>query len=173
MTQPDPRVEALFQKIAQENIQVHPLLWTAIYQHIGDPVIVINLLMHYYLENNLPIPKEEAKTILKYTKRIEETIKKIASAKDIPEDEPDPLFREIYKKNLRLDPLTYELIVDRVRNDIMVIDLKVSRYLYPFNEEDKKEFISKEDAQVVLRYTHSTLGFLDRLRQATAKKEAF
>lgn len=173
MPGPDPRIEALFQKIAQENIQVHPLLWTAIYQHIGDPVIVINLLIRYHLDNNLPIPKAEAKTILGYTKRIEETIKKLAHWQSIPQDEPDTLFREIGDKNLKLDPLTYDLIIDRVRNDVIVIDLTISRYLCPEEDDYKAEFISTEDAQQVLRRTRSSISFLDRLRQATSKKETF
>lgn len=170
MPGPDPRIEALFQKIAQENIQVNPLLWTAIYQHIGDPVIVINLLVRYYVDANQPIPKDQAKIILDYAKRIEETIRKLAHWRSIPEDEPDPLFKEIKEKNLKLDPLTYDLIVDRVLNDINIIDLTVSRYLYP---PDKMEPISIEDGQQVLQRIHSSIRFLDRLREATSKKEAF
>lgn len=162
--------EELLQRIATEKIQIHPLLWTVIYQHIGDCIIAINLLVRYYLNNNQPIPKDEAKRIMDYAGRIEKTIRKLAHWRPIPEDDPDSLFREIKEKDLKLDPLTYSFIVDHVLNDIMVIGMVASGYLYP---PDKMEPISIEDGQKILNYTRSIITPLDRLREVTSKKEAF
>ena len=65
-----PQDEENFAKTAQEHIFVDPA------QYIGDPIIVINLLVRSYLDENLPMPKAEAQRILDYTKRMVEVTKK-------------------------------------------------------------------------------------------------
>lgn len=54
-----PEDEELFKNIATEHIQINPVLWNVIYQYIGDPIIVINLLVRSFIDYNQPIPKNE------------------------------------------------------------------------------------------------------------------
>jgi hypothetical protein len=165
-----PKDEELFEKIKKENIQVDPVLWNVIYQYIGDTILVINLLVRSFIDYNQPIPKTEAQRILNYTKRLIDVIKKIRSNENIPDDEKDELFRTIKQKNLKLDPVTYELFGNYVRNDVNIINLICMLYADPL---DKRDTISMDDAKKILEHTRSTMRFLDRLRQATSKKEAF
>jgi len=165
-----PKDEDLFNKIATEHIQVDPVLWNVIYQYIGDSIIVINLLVRSFIDDNQPIPKNEAKRILDYTKRLIDVIRKLSHPENISNDEKDNLFRIIKDKNLKLDPVTYELFGNYVRNDVNIINLICMTYI---DTLDKREAVSIDDAKKILEHTRSTMRFLDRLREATSKKEAF
>ena len=165
-----PKDEELFKKITAEHIRVDPVLWNVIYQYIGDTILVINLLTRSFIDDNQPIPKEEAKTILDYTKRLIEIIKKLDNPQGISPDEKDELFKAIKQKNLKLDPVTKELFGNYVRNDINVINIICGTYVDPI---DKREAVSISDAKKILDHTRTTMRFLDRLREATTKLEVF
>jgi len=165
-----PKDEELFQRIAKEHIYVDPVLWTLIYQYIGDQIILINLTIRYYLDDGNPVPKEDAKKILNCTKRMIEVMKKLDHPETITDDEKDTLFQILKKENLKLDPITDELFGNYVRNDINIINLVCIDYVDPL---DEREAVSVSDAKRILEHTRSTMRFLDRLREATSKKEAF
>jgi hypothetical protein len=165
-----PKDEELFNQIVRENIQVDPVLWNVIYQYIGDAIIVINLMVRYYIDHNEIIPKDEAKKILIFTKRLVEIIKKLDHPENIPPDEKDSLFKTIKEKSLKLDKVTDELFGNYVRNDINIINVIVGNYIDPL---DESEGISVEDGRRILEHTRSTMRFMDKLRIATSKKEAY
>lgn len=165
-----PRDEELFKQIEKENIQVPEVLWNVIYQYIGDPIIVINLLVRSYVDDGQMLPKEEAKQILDYTKRMLDTMERLYHPENISDEEKDPLFREIKEKNLKLDKVTDHLFRNYVRNDLYTINLIVGDYVDP---KDDREAISVQDAGKILGHIRSTMRFMDRLRVATARKEAY
>lgn len=165
-----PEDEEFFERIEKEHIQVDPLLWNIIYQHIGDPVIVINLTVRYYLDNGEPIPQDEAKKILISTKRMAEIISKIHKPESITSDEKDPLFRMIKEKGLKLDAVTDELFTQYIRNDLNLISIAVGMYIDPSKEG---QGVPVEEGRRILENIRSTMSFLDRLRIATYKKEAY
>ena len=165
-----PEDEELFQRIAREHIFVDPVLWALIYQYIGDQIILINLTIRYYLDEGNPVPKEEAKKILKCTERMIALIKKLDHPEAISDDEKDSLFQIVKNEKLKLDPVTDELFGNYVRNDVNIINLVCIDYLDPL---DERVAVSIKDAQRILEHTRSTMRFLDRLRIATARKEAY
>lgn len=165
-----PNDEELFKRIEREHIQVDPLLWNAIYQHIGDPVIVMNLTVRYYLDNDEPIPQVEAKKILVSVKHMNEVIKKIHKPESIAVDEKDPLFRTIKEKGLKLDAATDELFTQPVANDLNFISITVGIYICSSKEGQS---IPVEDGKNILARIRTIMSYLDRLRIATAKKEAY
>ena len=165
-----PEDKEFFKRIAREHIQVDPLLWNIIYQHIGDPVIIINLTTRYYLDNGEPIPQNEAKKILISTKRMVEIIKKIRQPESIAIDEKDPLFRMIKEKGLKLDAVTDELFTQYIRNDLNIISLAMGMHIDPLKEGQS---VPVEDGRKILEHIRSIMSFLDRLRIATSKKEAY
>lgn len=165
-----PHDEELFKKIEQEHIQVPEVLWNVIYQYIGDPITVINMLVRFYTDEGKMLPKESAKQILDYTKRMIGVMEKLAKPQEISDDEKDPLFREIKEKNLKLDPDTDHLFRNYVRNDIYVINLIIGDYL---DFLDTREAVSLKDASKILEHIYTTMHFMDRLRVATARKEAY
>ncbi|MEI8176635.1 MAG: hypothetical protein WCG78_07205 [Candidatus Omnitrophota bacterium] len=165
-----PKDEELFKRIAREHIQVDPALWNAIYQNVGDVIIVINLLVRSYIDDNQEIPKTEAGKILEYTKRLISVIKKIDHPEAIAADEKDQFFRAIRDRGLRLDPVTHELFGNYVRNDINIINLVCINCVDPL---DTRETMTIADARKILDHTRSTMRFLDRLREATSKSETF
>jgi hypothetical protein len=162
-----PRDEELFAQIAREHIYVNPVLWTIIYQYLGDCISVINVLVRYYIDSNLAVPKKEAERILIYTNRMIEIIQKLTDHNLIKADEPDPLLQRVKKENLKFDPITDELFGNYVRNDIYMITLIITDYLDPL---DTREAISIEHAGKILEYTRSTMRFMDRLREATSRR---
>ena len=165
-----PADEEFFQRIEREHIQVDPLLWNTIYQHIGDPVIVINLTVRYYLDNGEPIPQAEASKILISIKHMVEIINKIHKPESITLDEKDPLFCMIKEKGLKLDEVTDELFTQPIRNDLNIISMNIGMHIYPSN---KVRSIPIEDGRDILNHIRSIISFLDRLRIATSKKEAY
>lgn len=165
-----PKDEELFNQIARENIQVDPVLWNVIYQYIGDAILVINLTVRYYIDHNEIVPKDEARKILVFTKRLVEIIKKLDHPENISNDEKDSLFKTIKEKNLKLDKITDELFGNYVRNDTNIINIIVGNYVDPL---DESEGISVTDGKRILDHIHSTMRFMDRLRIATSKKEAY
>jgi hypothetical protein len=165
-----PKDEELFTKIAREHIQVDPVLWNVIYQYIGNTIMAINFQVRLYIDDNQPVPKKDAQQILDYTKRLIDVIKKLDNPQDISPDEKDELFRTIKQKNLKLDPVTKELFTNYIRNDLNIINIICGTYVDPL---DKREAVSVPDAQKILDHTRSTVRFLDRLREATSKREVF
>ena len=162
--------EEFFKRIEREHIQVDPLLWNAIYQHIGDPIIVINLTVRYYIDNNEPIPQDEAEKILISTKRMVEIINKIHKPESIALDEKDQLFCMIKEKGLKLDEVTDELFTQYIRNDLNLINIAVGMYI---DHAKAGQSVPVEEGRRVLEHIRSTMSFLDRLRIATSKKEAY
>jgi len=165
-----PQEEELFRRIEREHIQVDPQLWNIIYQHIGDPIIVINLTVRYYLDNGEPIPRDEANKILISVKRMAEIIKKIHKPESIASDEKDPLFRMIKEKGLKLDEATDELFTQPFGNDLNFISINIGMYLYSSKEG---QGIPVEDGRSILDRIRTAMSFLDRLRIATSKKKAY
>jgi len=165
-----PSQEALFKKIEQEHIQVEPVLWNLIYQYIGDPIIVINLTVRSYTDNGEELPKSEAKKILDYTRRLLKVMENLYHPENISDEEKDPIFKEIKAKNLKLDSVTDDLFRNYLRNDISAINLIVGDYVDP---ADERPAVVVKDANKVLEHVRSTISFLDRLRIATSKKEAY
>lgn len=165
-----PRDEELFKRIETDHIRVDPALWNVIYQYVGDPILVINLLVRSFTDDQQPLPKEEAKKILDYTSRIIEVMDKLYQPENIGDEEKDPLLREIKAKNLKLDPVTDELFRNYIRNDIYMVNLIVGDYVDPV---DPREVVSFEDSKKILGYINKSRQFMDRLRRATAQKEAY
>lgn len=164
-----PKDEKLFEQIEKEHIQVSPVLWTIIYQHIGDCVIAISFLVRYYIDNNIGMPREEAKKILVQTRRIINIIDKLTHHELIKDDEKDGLLQAVKLDNLNLDPVTDDLFGNYVRNDIHMIDFIVTDFTDPL---DTREVMSVETIQKILGYVRSTRHFMERLREATSKKKA-
>lgn len=165
-----PKDEELFTKIAKEHIQVDPVLWNVIYQYIGNTIMAINFQVRLYIDDNKPMPKQDAQQILNYTKRLIEVIKILDNPQDINPGEKDELFQTIKQKNLKLDPVTKELFGNYVRNDINIINIICGTYVDPM---DRRSAVRIEDAKKILDHARSTVRFLDRLREATSKKEVF
>lgn len=160
-----PKDEELFDKIAREHIQVAPELWTVIYQHIGDAIMAIRLLVYNYAQNDLPVPKDKAKEVIRFTDRIIDVIAKITyHDRFIKDDDPDPFFQIIKKKELKLDPVTDELFGNYVRNDVYVISLIAQNYVDPL---DTGNGIPVKDSRKILEHIDSTIRFMDKLMQAT------
>jgi hypothetical protein len=165
-----PEDEEFFKRIEREQIRVDPLLWNLIYQYIGDPIIIMNLTVRYYLDNGESIPQTEAQRILVSIKRMVEIINKIHKPESIAADEKDPLFRMIKEKGLKLDRITDELFTQPIKNDLNIISMAVGIHLYSLNES---RGIPVEDGRRILEHIRTIVSFLDRLRIATSKKEAY
>lgn len=163
-----PEDEKLFERIEREHIQVSPVLWTIIYQYIGDCVMAISFLVRYYIDNNIGMPKEEAKQILVFTRRIINVIEKLTHHEQIKDDEKDGLLLAVKLSNLNLDPLTDDLFGNYVRNDIHMISLIVSDFTDPL---DTRELMPVENIRKILDHVRSTRHFMERLRQATSREK--
>jgi hypothetical protein len=128
------------------------------------------MLVRFYTDDGKMLPKEEAEKILDYTKRMLDIMEMLYHPEQISDNEKDPLLKEVKAKNLKLDSVTDDLLRNYVRNDLYMINLIVGDYVDP---KDDREAVSVRDASKILNHVRSTLHFMDRLRIATSRKEAY
>lgn len=158
-----PQEKELYQAIKDEKVGIHPLIWEAIYRHIGDCVSVINLITGYYLEKNESISFEDAKIIMDCTKKIEEAMKAITR----PEqgNSKEEVLRRIREEQITLHPAVRELFTHYIGTDIYVINLALGSTVLTNEKIDQGLMMGMMDR------TRAIKSFMDKLRQATTIKE--
>lgn len=166
MANPLSNEEEIFARIKEEKISVHPLIWQAIYQYVGDSISVINLIITNFVDYNEPIPVDDSRNILKHTGDIKAVFDKIVHTEKIVEREG--IFKVIKDKNVTLDPLIKELFAHYIANDNCAINFCVSFYLDPGYEEE----IPLKEAKKMLVHAKSMSDFLDKLREHTVEEKA-
>lgn len=163
MANPLTNEAELYEQIKSKGINVHPLIWDAMYHYLGDYISVINGISSYYIEKKEPIPLVDAQRILDYTRKIKDTVDKILHP-ELMENE-NPHFEEIKNHNMQLDPIIKEFFMHYIGNDTHMINFCVSYYLDPMGPEP----IPVADAKKILNHALSMGLFLDKLREATHK----
>ena len=148
----------LYERIRNENITVEPGIWDLIYHRVGDDVSAINMLSQYYLINQQEIPPQEAKKIITYVMDVKQIIKDIATISN--ENFPFPQFKE----NIPLHPVVRELFTHHVNNDLYIISVIVEYFIL-----DTKP-VPLDTIQQVIAHTRAIRDFLEKLRQATFKR---
>ena len=161
MANPLSNENDLYEKIRKEGIAIHPLVWDTMYHYLGDYISVINGIATYYIEKNEPIALEDARKILNYTLKIKMTVDKILNPEKIHGD--GQYLERIKGGDMKLHPVVKEFFTHYIGNDTHVINLCVSFYLDPLDEQP----VALDDARKILNYTLSMRRFLDRLREET------
>lgn len=156
-----PHEQSLYTKIRDEEIRIDPFVWDTLYFYLGDYISAIHLMASFYVETATPIPMEEGRKILEYTRVMNGIVDKILHHEKI-QDEKARLVR-IKNDHLLIHPVVRELVTHHTGNDIYGINLVVSFYLDPAGPEP----IPVEDARKILVYTASLRAFMAKLRQAT------
>ncbi len=162
MANPIPNETELYERIKREQIHIHPLIWDVMYHYLGDYISVINLIASFYIEQNVPMPLRDARMILAFTHRIKDVVDKILHPTTILEE--DGQLDKIKGKNISLHPIIKEFFTHYISNDTYGINLCVSFYLDPLDEQP----ILVEDVKKILEYTSSMREFLERLREVTS-----
>ena len=82
MANPLPNEAQIYEKIKQEKIKIHPLVWELISHYIGNDVHVIHLITgsHVFGDNPSPIPAEDGKKILHRCDEVSRFLKKLREA---------------------------------------------------------------------------------------------
>lgn len=158
MANPLPNEKELYERIRNEKISINPDIWDLLYNRIGDDLTNINLLCQYYLNNNEPVPSEEAKKILRYTRHIKDINNKITVASG-----EDSFFPE-FGNSLPLQPIIREMFTHYIGNDVYAINLIVACYADPIDPQA----IPLEDVQKIINHTRTIREFMERLRDATS-----
>jgi hypothetical protein len=167
MANPLPEEAEFYQKIKDENITISSGAWRLIYQHIGDAISVINLMSNYYILLNEPMPEDVGKTILKFTKKIKETLDSVFYPKQgVLEDD---LFKQYKEENTELHPIIREMLRHYIGNDVFKINLIVGDSVYRPDPQP----IPIENLHRVINNTHTLKVFMDRLREATCELASF
>ncbi len=161
MANPLPNEIELYNRIKEEKIHIHPLIWDVMYHYLGDYISVINLVSSFYIEKNAPMSIRDARMILAFTHRIKNVVDKILHPSTILEE--DTQLDKIKNKNISLHPIIKEFFTHYISNDTYGINLCVSFYLDPLDEQP----IPVEDVKKILGYTTSMREFLERLREIT------
>lgn len=162
MAKPLPNEEQLYCQIREERISVHPFVWDVMYHYLGDYISAINLIVSFALEKNEPVTLDDARRILDYTRLIKDAVDKVLHPEKISND--GALLEKIRRGDCQLHPVIKEFFTHYVGNDTHMINLCVSFYLDPIDEQP----IPLEDAQKILSYTLSMRDFLNKLREATS-----
>lgn len=161
MANPLPNEKELYERIKSENIVINPDIWDLLYNRIGDDLTNINLLCQYYLKNNEPIPVEEAKKILRYTRHIKDINNKITVVK------VEDLYFPEFGNDLPLHSVLREMLTHYIGNDVYMINLIVGDAISPLEPEE----LSLGSIQKILEHTRSIRIFMNRLREATMQEK--
>lgn len=167
MAKTHPQEQALYAKISEEKISIHPFVWDTLYLYLGDYISAINFLVSFYLEKNEPIPVEHSRRLLRYTRAMTDLVDKILHHDKMGTE--NARLEKIKNENMTMHPVVRELVSHYMSNDIMGINYIVSFYLDPMGEEP----VPVEDAQKILNYALSMSSFLDKLRKATQQEIKF
>ena len=164
MARPLPNEAELYQKIRDENISVHPVVWDTMYHYLGDYISTINLIVSFFIEQNEPVSLEDARRILDYTNLIKEAVNKILHPERILDD--DGRLKTIRQDDMALHPIIKEFFTHHIGNDTQMINFVTSFYLDPIDEQP----VPVDDAKKILVQAVSMKEFLDKLREATLVK---
>lgn len=167
MANPLPKEAEHYQQIKDQNITIDPRVWTILYEHIGNAITVINLLASYYLDENKPIPINQAKTLLGYSEKIKNALNSILYPdKNHLEDD---LFKQLLKENINLHPIIREMLNHYIGNDAFCINLILGDSLDPSFPQD----VPVASIPKIIDRTRTIGEFMDRLREATWRVEVF
>jgi len=160
---PLPNETELYDRIKNEHISVHPLVWDTMYHYLGDYISAITFVAFFCVEKNEPLSISDAKIIIEYTRKIIDIVGKILHPERILSE--DKSLEKIKKENMALHPIVQEFFTHHISNDINCINFRVSFYLDPLDAKP----MPLEEVKKILESTKSMRNFLDRLRQATHK----
>ncbi|MDD5730076.1 MAG: hypothetical protein PHN57_02995 [Candidatus Omnitrophica bacterium] len=159
MANPLPNEEEIYRQIKNEKITIDPGILDFLYHYIGDDISAINLLCQYYLMDNSPMPAQETRRILLYTKDIEFIIKNITKVS--LENASFPRFKE----NDALHKIVRDLLMYHFGNDIYVINLIVQDAIDPLKGQSFE--IQPAAIRKILDHTFAIKKFMEKLRLAT------
>lgn len=160
MANPLPEEALLYQKIKDEKVQVPIEVWDLMYHRIGDCLTAINLMCEYYLEQNEPMPIEEARKIPEYIRLIKKVIIRL-TRNDSGLNSHFPEFRE----DPNLHPAVKEMFMHYIPNDTNCISLIIMDTIDPLDPRP----IPREYLQKILAYSKSSKNFMERLRETTLR----
>lgn len=80
MANPLPDEDKIYEKIKQENVKVHPLVWELIKHHIGNDVFAINAIVGSTVLDGDVLKPEDAKRLLNHTHNIQDFLDKLKKA---------------------------------------------------------------------------------------------
>lgn len=167
MANPLAEEEKLYQQIKDEHILVPPETWRLIYQHIGNAVSVINLMGNYYIMIRESMPVDVAKSILRFTQKIKQTLDCVLYPhQGILEED---LFKQYRVENITLHPIIREMLTHYIGNDVFRINLIVGDSIDPAGPQP----IPIDNLYKIIDCTHTLKVFMDRLREATCELVSF
>jgi hypothetical protein len=163
MANQHPRENQLFETIRTQRIKVPLYIWDLIYNFIGDDITAITHIASYHHPYGEPVPVADVKKMLGHTQSIRGTMDKILHPDKISANETIRPLEKIKARDTRLHPVITELFTHYISNDVYGINMIVSFYLDPLDENP----ISVDDTQKILDKIASMRHFLDRLSRAT------
>ncbi|MBI4706354.1 MAG: acyl carrier protein [Candidatus Omnitrophica bacterium] len=158
MANPLPDEKELYKRIYRERISMDPQVWDLLYNRVGDDITTINLLCQLHLCDCQPIPVQEARKILTYTRHIKELLSRITNIYD----DNKKVF-PVFVGTVPLHPVLREMFTHYIGNDVYMINLIVEDATDPMQPEP----LSVASTQKILNHTRSIRDFMDKLRQAT------
>jgi hypothetical protein len=80
MANPLPNEAEVYEKIKQENITVHPLIWELLNHHINNDLYAINLIIGSTVLDGENMTEDNGRRVLKHTKEIKDFLNKLSQA---------------------------------------------------------------------------------------------
>jgi len=176
MANPLVNEQELFDKIANESIRVHPLIWDLMYLHIGEYLSVIDMTAYNFQKKRMDVPVVYVRRILDCALKSNKIVWAILHA-DKATNLEEHLKDFQYVKNsadyvktlkpeeLTLHPVIHELFTHYVSNDLNIINMISYYYL---DSQDEKP-MENEKIHRILTSVESMRIFLEKLKQATTQ----
>ncbi|MCX5699851.1 MAG: hypothetical protein NTX01_09205 [Candidatus Omnitrophica bacterium] len=69
--------QEIYEKIKNQNITIHPLIWELMDHHISNDLYIINIIIGSTILDGQPFTEENAKSILEHSKSIKSFLSKL------------------------------------------------------------------------------------------------
>jgi len=80
MANPLPNEQEIYEKIKEENINIHPLVWQLLEHHITNDLYAINLIIGSTVLDGQTLSVDNGEKILKHTNEIKNFLTKLADS---------------------------------------------------------------------------------------------
>lgn len=77
MSNPLPNEREIYEKIRNQKLSIHPLIWQLLEHHIGNDVFMINLIIGSTVLDGEALSVENAKKILNHCEQIKDLLNKL------------------------------------------------------------------------------------------------
>lgn len=154
-----PNEKELLRKLRDDQVVLSNELWRQIYKNIEDSILIIKLIISFYREQNIDVPIDESKKILKHIQAIASLFRKLLNPKIIKTQDNELI--KIQSESENFHPIVREMFSHYIGNDIQALNFLMGDTI------DDSKGLDKPMTEKIIKYLESMETFLIQLKNNT------